>query len=236
MSKFTKRSNGQEVMDNLTCSGKIVHQALKELDFINHWLGGNKITLNGISKLLPKEISGNSVSVVDIGCGSGSILTKIRASIKRNGIRFRLLGYDANPNMIAYAETNCEDSDEIIFRTENIFQASFRSQRFDIINATLFLHHFTTDELIELLKALKKQARVGIVINDLHRHPLAYYSIKVLTSIFSKSTMVKFDAPLSVLRGFKKKEWIEILDKAGITNYSLTWRWAFRWQLIIPAG
>lgn len=234
MSKFSKRSTGPEIMDDLTCSGKVVHQTLKELDFINQWLGGNTITVNGISALLrKKETHVNTVSIVDIGCGSGAMLTRIRSSIKRNGIHFRLIGYDANPNIIAYAENNCEDSDEIIFKTENIFQTSFRSQRFDIILATLFLHHFTTNELIEILSSMKKQVRLGIVINDLHRHPLAYYPIKILTAIFSRSTMVKYDAPVSVLRGFTRKEWIEILDKAGITNYTLTWKWAFRWQLLI---
>jgi hypothetical protein len=49
-----------------------------------------------------------------------------------------------------------------------------------------------------------------------------------LTSIFSKSYLVKNDAPLSVLRGFKKKEWFAILQQAGATNYSVKWKWAFR--------
>jgi hypothetical protein len=45
--------------------------------------------------------------------------------------------------------------------------------------------------------------------------------------------MVKFDAPLSVLRAFSKTELNDILYKAGITEFSLKWKWAFRWQLII---
>jgi hypothetical protein len=100
--------------------------------------------------------------------------------------------------------------------------------------ATLFFHHFTTKQLIDIFTLLKEQAKLGIVINDLHRHWLAYYSIKFLTKLFSKSSMVKYDAPLSVLRGFRKKELIEILQKAGVENYSLKWKWAFRWQLVIP--
>jgi hypothetical protein len=45
--------------------------------------------------------------------------------------------------------------------------------------------------------------------------------------------MVKFDAPLSVLRGFSRHELVSILSQAGITHYKLRWRWAFRWQLVI---
>jgi hypothetical protein len=44
---------------------------------------------------------------------------------------------------------------------------------------------------------------------------------------------VKNDAPLSVLRGFKKKELEEVLKKAGITDYSIHWKWAFRWLIIV---
>jgi hypothetical protein len=55
----------------------------------------------------------------------------------------------------------------------------------------------------------------------------------LITKLFSRSSMVKFDAPLSVLRGFKKKELTEILQKASIEHYTLRWKWAFRWQLII---
>ncbi len=68
----------------------------------------------------------------------------------------------------------------------------------------------------------------GFFINDLHRHPLAYYSIKLLTTVFSKSYLVKNDAPLSVARGFKASEWKKILKSAGINNYRVNWKWAFR--------
>jgi hypothetical protein len=116
-----------------------------------------------------------------------------------------------------------------------VFDPSLLQEQFDIITATLFLHHFKEEELIQLLKTWKQQARLGIVINDLHRHPFAYYSIKALTSLFSRSAMVKFDAPLSVLRGFTRDEWLFLLKNAGISKYTLRWRWAFRWQIIIPS-
>jgi hypothetical protein len=87
--------------------------------------------------------------------------------------------------------------------------------------------------LVLLLKAMKEKARLGIVINDLHRHRLAYYSIKWLTTLFSRSSMVKNDAPLSVLRSFSKADWERILDGAGIERYRIRWFWAFRWQVIV---
>jgi len=238
MNKFSQRSGEVEIMDDLTCSGEIVDQTLKELDFINKWLGGNPITLDGINHLLANSnvVPPHYLHIADIGCGSGDMLKQIAVILSNKNIPFKLTGIDANPNIIAYAEKNSRFNNAIAFQTDNIFQESFRSRSFDIVTATLFLHHFTKEELVGILRALNKMVKVGIVINDLHRHPLAYYSIRLLTRLFSKSDMVKFDAPLSVLRGFTKHEWQEILSAADIKTYSIKWKWAFRWQIIIPAN
>ncbi|HEY5823863.1 MAG TPA: SAM-dependent methyltransferase, partial [Cyclobacteriaceae bacterium] len=138
--------------------------------------------------------------------------------------------------IVDYAKKNTIAYSEIKYEAINIFSEEFRKQQFDIVLATLFTHHFTNEELIDLFKSLAKQARIGIVINDLHRHWFAFHSIKWLTYFFSKSYMVKADGPLSVLRAFHKNELISILNRAGITNYTLRWRWAFRWELIISTN
>jgi hypothetical protein len=45
--------------------------------------------------------------------------------------------------------------------------------------------------------------------------------------------MVKYDAPLSVLRAFSREELSNILRSAGIENFTIKWKWAFRWQVIV---
>lgn len=234
MSLFSVRSDKEEIMDDLECSGEVVYQTLRELEFINKWLGGNQVTLGGLDPLISKKEFVHKLTIADLGCGSGEMLKLVNSRLNPP-FDLQLLGIDANPHIISYAEKNCENINAISFKTANILDASFQQEKYDIIMATLFLHHFTNYQLIEIFRTLKRQARLGIVVNDLHRHPLAYYSIKLLTRIFSKSSMVKYDAPLSVLRGFRKNELVEILREAGIPNYSLRWRWAFRWQIIIPA-
>ena len=70
--------------------------------------------------------------------------------------------------------------------------------------------------------------------NDLHRHVVAYNFIKYATKFFSRSYLVKNDAPLSVLRGFRKKEWQGIFERAGISDYAIQWKWAFRYLITVP--
>ncbi|AFL83859.1 flavin-dependent dehydrogenase [Belliella baltica DSM 15883] len=102
-----------------------------------------------------------------------------------------------------------------------------------IKNSNFIAHHFTDEELLRLFGSFLKKAKLGIIINDLHRHQLAYFSIKALTRLFSKSPMVQNDGPLSVLRGFSKKDLTSILNRSGIENAQIKWFWAFRWQVIV---
>ena len=70
---------------------------------------------------------------------------------------------------------------------------------------TLFLHHFKNEELISILKTTTEKATIGVVVNDLHRHKLAYYLFKLI-GYFIKNKMVRQDGLTSILRAFKRKE------------------------------
>ena len=235
MPDFSQRSETVEIMDDLNCSGPIVTQTLVELEFINKWLGGNAVTLNGLNKVL-QRCSSDSLKIADLGCGGGDMLMLISDRMKEKNRTASFTGIDANPNIVEYAKKNSASHVDIKFKAIDVFSNEFKQESFDVVFATLFFHHFNKQQLIELFSHLKKTTRCGIVVNDLHRHPLAYYSIKFLTQTFSKSPMVVNDAPLSVQRGFTRAELEEILRAAEISSYSLKWKWAFRWQLIIPTG
>jgi 2-polyprenyl-3-methyl-5-hydroxy-6-metoxy-1,4-benzoquinol methylase len=233
MPDFSKRSEDIEIMDDLECAGEVVDQTLRELEVINKWLGGNTVTINGIAKLLIDHHSSKELTIIDVGCGGGDMLRLIDQWAKRKNKKVKLIGIDANPNIIAFAKNNLIDLPYVEFKAIDIFSNEFQSIKCDIVIGTLFYHHFSQQQLSLFFSELKKQVRVGIVINDIHRHPLAYHSIKLLTTLFSKSAMVKFDAPLSVVRAFTKDELREILSAAGILNYVIQWKWAFRWQVVI---
>lgn len=232
MPDFSQRSQAVEIMDDLDCKGEVVDQTLRELEFINRWLGGNGVTLDGV-KILVKGGRLDPITIADLGCGGGDMLKMLAHWGRKNQWPLQLTGFDANPHIVDFARKNCADFPEISFEVVDIFSQEFELRKFDIILGTLFYHHFDNGKLTGLFSRLLKQARVGLVINDIHRHWLAYYLIRWLTVLFSKSTMVKFDAPLSVLRAFKRKELEQILADAGIRGFLVRWKWAFRWQAVI---
>lgn len=224
---FSQRSYEAEIMDDFSISDDGLKRTLREIDIINHYLGGNGITLNALAKHPEKR----PMSVVDLGCGSGEMLRRI--SRKWPGKFNLLLGIDANPAIIEYAIDHCSEFPEISFEVANVFETGFLKETVDVALCTLFLHHFREEEIISLLNNLYDKVNGGVVINDLERNWFAYYAISALTGLFSRSYMTKYDAKLSVLRGFKRTEWEEILSKTKWENYSIKWKWAFRWEVIL---
>ncbi len=228
------RSYEKEIMDEFSLGGEAMAQTLRELRFINHWLGGNAVTLQGLD-ILKDTISKPDIEIADMGCGGGDMLVLMARWARKKQLAAQFFGIDANDYIIGYAQEHTTGFPEIRYQNLNVFSPEFQSQEYDIVTCTLFCHHFTDDELIELFRNLRQQVRVGIVVNDLHRHWLAYHSIKWLTRWFSKSYLVRNDAKLSVKRSFLRSDWERILKEAGIEKYQLVWRWAFRWRLVIFA-
>lgn len=222
---FSIRADGPELLDLPDIPADDIQQNLHELSIINRWLGGHKVTLAGFFALAKP---GEKTSVCEIGCGGGDNLKAIDNETKNE---LSILGLDINPDCIHVAR-NLKWRNKTHFQTKDFWKSKFDALP-DIIFCSLFCHHFKEDKLVVMFQWLSQNSRSGFFINDLHRHPLAFYTIKILTRLFSKSYLVKNDAPLSVRRGFKKKELESILDKAGISNYKLHWRWAFRWLIIV---
>jgi SAM-dependent methyltransferase len=243
MPDLSKRSYQKEILDGDDSPFEDIKQNMHELDVINTWLGGHQITIKGFQQFISRlshptvlSVSKDGVAhpqtlhICEIGCGGGDNLRVIRQYCKRKSINIKLLGIDINPHCIAYAQSRQENKG-IEFLCSDYSTAAL-SQAPDIVFSSLFCHHFTEDELEFQLRWMKNNSTLGFFVNDLHRHPLAYHSIKLLTSLFSKSYLVKNDAPLSVARGFKRDELIQLCNRASINTYYLKWMWAFRWLLI----
>jgi len=232
MSIFDRRSEAKELMDDLDCSGEVLEQTLRELKTINRWLGGNHVTTDGLAKFMRRRPQ-SSYQIADIGCGGGDMIGIMDRWSKSRDHRVNFVGVDANTNIIDLAKLRMKELSNVRWRVQNVFDSEFSIEKVDIVTCTLFTHHFTDQELVNLIHAFRRKATLGVVINDLHRHWFAFHSIRILTKIFSKSPMVQHDASLSVLRSFRREDWERVLKAAGIDTYQIRWFWAFRWQVLI---
>lgn len=173
------------------------------------------------------------MTISDWGCGGGDSLRRIATWARKQNLHLKLVGIDATPSAVEYARARSLEFPEISYILTDVMNKDLQANQFDIVLSSLFTHHFKDAEWVELIKKMSQCASTAVIVNDLHRHRFAYYSIGLLTSLFSKSKMVKHDSKVSVLRSFRRKDLIRMLGAAGIKKYTLRWMWAFRWQLCI---
>jgi Methyltransferase domain len=216
---FRHRSYQPELLDRPDIPFEDIKRNMQELNFINTWLGGHAITLKGVQALVKSHKP----------VGGGDNLAAIQQWCYKKNIAASFIGVDINPFCIDVAARRLQENTQLIAAD---YKDVALKQQPDIIFSSLFCHHFSDREMVKQLQWMRTNARLGFFINDLHRHRAAYYSIKALTTLFSNSYLVKHDAPLSVARGFTKKEWMQFFSIAGISNFSIEWKWAFRWLIV----
>ncbi len=220
------RRHDQEMMDGPGLSYGELETALRELDVINRWLGGFRTTRIGIERLIRGLPAGTTLSILDVGSGG----TDLREVLRPLGREFRVTALDINPLVHKYARRRGQGTEAV---TASAHTIEYPEQSFDIVHASLFLHHCSDAEAARLIQRAARIARLGVVINDLHRSWIALTAIALLTALFSRSRIVRYDAPLSVRRGFTRQDLGAVLANAGFGDAALSRQWAFRWCLCI---
>lgn len=233
MALLSERSTQSELMDAPEASEQELVKVLKELETVNKWLGGYAPLYDAYQRI---GLHRYPVTIMDIGSGGGDVLRKTAKWLEKQGLQdYRLIGVDNHPVMTDFATSQSEGWQNIEFVTFDAFDEHLKTYQPDIVLNNLFCHHFPDASLARLLQWMQDLANKAVIINDLHRHWFAYYSIQLLTKLVSGSHFVKNDGPLSVARSLTRNEWHRILQDADIADYSLRWMWAWRWQVIINA-
>lgn len=227
------RSTQEELMDDHELKGKKLQQVLEDLTTVNKWLGGNRVTIQGVEKLLEGKPKDKEISIADLGCGNGTVLRELAKWGRENGYKLKLVGMDANEHTIKVAQAECIEYKEIDLLPLNVLNSAFEKHRFDIITTTLTLHHFSDEEIERLLKKFVNQANYGVVINDLERNMKAYFLFMAFSSIFLKTKIARKDGLTSIQRGFKKEELEEFAKGVNAPKQEIKWFWAFRYQWLI---
>ena len=227
------RTDKNEEMDDFSLKGEILRDALGKISKINQLLGGNRLTLFGVQKLIRNISKDQIITILDVGCGNGDMLRKLSVYGYKNNINFQLIGIDANIFTINHARQLSKNYSNISFLCHDIFEQSFRELKYDILLCTLTLHHFRDNQIIKLLNVFYTNCKIGIVINDLHRNAIAYRLFQVMSIVFNLNKMTRDDGLISILRGFKKKELVNYSNELKLTDYKIQWKWAFRYEWII---
>ncbi|RYE20208.1 MAG: methyltransferase domain-containing protein [Sphingobacteriaceae bacterium] len=225
MPDFSKRATLPELMDDFNLSSAEIDPLLSGLELVNQYLGGYSVVFSALKTVSVQK----KTSISDWGCGSGDVLRAIAKKYKNENLI--LTGIDATPAAVNFANQK-NTSPNISFILADVLSAETENLQADVVLSTLFTHHFDDEQWVLLIKKMLNCSKNVVIIDDLHRHWLPYFVVKILTKL-TNSRLAQYDGPLSVLKGFKCRELEILLQKAGISNYSIRWKWAFRWQIIL---
>ena len=222
---FSQRSTQAELLDFDCNSFAELNNCMRELETINHLTLAYRPTLNWIRRLIKRrpKTSAAGVTILDVGSGGGDMLRMIRAKCSQPGLS--LIGADLNP-LAAQVARGIGAADGIRYETANIFDFA-ADETFDLIISSLFAHHLNDRELIRFIRWMDAHATGGWFINDLHRHWLPYYFIKLAAMLFSRDRFIRHDAPLSVKRAFSRKDLARLIAESGIDAGQVRIRWFF---------
>jgi ubiquinone/menaquinone biosynthesis C-methylase UbiE len=105
--------------------------------------------------------------VLDVGCGTGYFARLLAPIVGRTG---QVVGVDASPEMIRYADHQAEHVENCQFEVGTAESLSFPSERFDVVVSSLFMHHLPADLQSAALREMWRVLRPGgtLLIAEAH--------------------------------------------------------------------
>lgn len=230
---LTVRSEAPELMDDRSIGGEELVEALRQLRWINRLLVGARPTVEGVQRLWRQAGCPARLSILDIGAGSGDVNRRVLGWATRRNLPLDITLVDINPDTCAEAARFYRDEPRVRVQQGDIFDLPPQSA--DIVTASLFVHHFPTAQLPQVFETMLQAARLGVVVNDLHRHWFAWGFIWVATRLLSRNRMIRHDGPLSVQRGFQGQDFERLRAATpALARLSFAWRPFFRYLVIVP--
>ncbi|MEI6487025.1 MAG: methyltransferase domain-containing protein [Sphingomonadales bacterium] len=221
---FSARANLPEIMDAEGLDPITYGAVIADLARVNTVTLARRPTLAWLKRQAGSRVR---YRLLDVGFGHGDMLRAIARWSQAVGVPYELVGIDLNPRSAPVAAAATPRSLGIAYRTGRAEQIDFQP---DFIISSLVAHHMGDDELVDFLRWMDKTARVGWLINDLHRHWLAWAGFRVLAALLRWHPIVAHDGAVSVRRAFTRADWDRLLRAAGV-DAIVRWHFPFRWTV-----
>jgi SAM-dependent methyltransferase len=206
--------------------------ALADIGIVNRWLGGARVVVDALRPYLRND---GTTRILDVGTGGADLPLAIAREAERLGRHVEIVGIDRDPATVALAKSAAGGEPSISIRETDAFATEFADGAFDVVTASMFLHHFVHADAVRLIREFRRIARRAVLVNDLERHAIPWAFIWLGARLTRRHPMFVHDAPLSVLRGFTPSELAAIAKEAGAPDAKVHDRWPYRLLLEVPA-
>lgn len=205
-------------------------RALRGLGRINRVSRSAGILWPAIADEARRE-GGEALRVLDLASGGGDVAIGLARRVRRAGLRVAIEGCDVSPAAVSFASRSAASAGVGVrfFRLDALKDAM--PEGFDVLTCSLFLHHLSDDEAVELLRRMAAAARRAVLINDLERSTVGYALAWAGCRLLSRSPIVHHDGPASVRAAFTVEEALGLACRAGLAGVRLTRHWPRRFLL-----
>ena len=177
-------------------------RSLRDLRFVNRWLGNRRSVREAVRPHLPP-----GARVLDVGSASGDLLADL---LTLQGGALFAVGLDIKSLHFRYAPPGAR---RVVADARAL---PFPAGSFDVVTASLFLHHFDADELPGVLAGLFRVARRALVVSDLRRASVPYLFGRASFPLLFRSRVSVEDGLVSIRRGFTEAELRAAFASAGL--------------------
>ena len=214
-----------EWMDDAAQGEEAFGAALRDLEFLNRVTFGYWPTLRWLDRLATRT-GATRFSVLDVGAGGGDMLRSIARWGAARGITLELTGLDRSPAAATAAHRAGTPGAWLV---ADLFDLPADAS-YDVGISALFAHHLADADLVRFLRWMDRHARIGWLINDIHRHAVPWAVLWAGTRLLRLDPMVVHDSTISVARAFTRADWQCLAAKAGV-DARIAWRFPFRWAV-----
>ena len=221
---LARRADLPEIMDDAGLDPAIYAEVIAELARVNAVTRAQPPTFAWLERQCRGRVA---FRLLDVGFGHGDMLRAIARWARRNGVRAELAGIDLNPRSAPVASAATDPALGIQYLTGRAESLDWQP---DLIISSLVAHHMEDDELVTFINWMDAEARVGWLVNDLHRHWAAWIGFRALASVLRWHPIVAHDGAVSVRRAFTRADWERLLAEARV-EAKVHWHLPFRWTV-----
>jgi SAM-dependent methyltransferase len=205
------RALAEEQMDAEDLSAAEYAAIIGDLAKANWWTMAARPTLSFVKRATKER----PFRLLDVGFGHGDMLRTIARWAEKRGQTCELVGVDLNPRSEPAARAATPPHLPIRYVTGDYVELA--GEPWDLIVSSLVVHHMTHSQLVAFLRFMDATARMGWLVNDLHRHPVSHFGFPIFATLMRWHRIVKEDGTLSIARSYRPAEWPPILEEAGVS-------------------
>ena len=201
------------------CSIEEMKESLADIRVVNRYLGSRRALLKHLSA---KTAGLRVLKVLDIGTASADLPVAVVDWARGRGIGVDITAVDSNNRSIELARRQTAGYPEIKLEVADGSNLPFPDGSFDYVLCSKTLHHMNEQQAVRMIAEMLRVARHGFIIMDLRRSWIAYALIRILTTLFSRNRITRYDGPLSVLKAFTAAELAALASAAGAGSFAIS--------------